>query len=86
MEYESLREDIVNLRKEKASLERELNWLRKDIDKEKGRIKGLKESYEIALCHATMNRKRMPRNGTTFMDMEKATGYEFREHKVKVYR
>ena len=29
---------------------------------------------KLALCHATMNRKRIPRNGTTFMDMEKQQG------------
>ena len=86
MEYESLREDIVNLRKEKESLERELNWLRKDIDKEKGRLEGIKELYGNALRNAMIHKKRKQRNGTTFMDMEKATGYEIREHKVKVYR
>lgn len=92
-DYENLREDIVKLRDEKQKLEEEIRssrkqieYLRSDIKQEKGRIKGLKESYEIALCHATMNRKRIPRNGTTFMDMEKATGYDVKPRKVKVYR
>ena len=92
-DYESLREDIVKLRGEKQKLEEEIKssrkqieYLRSDTKQEKGRIKGLKESYEVALCHATMNRKRIPRNGTTFMDMEKATGYEVKPRKVKVYR